>query len=146
MEEKPELFVKQLGIKPGVVVALRNAPPQFVTALRRSLPTDASLAADDGESLASALILLLWPHDMTDLMANIGLRLKASDSQSAVTWVVIPKKPVAVKRGSDLLFQDVLDMVLPTGLVDNKTLTFSEEEYGIRFVLRRRLSNLQTVR
>ena len=37
-------------------------------------------------------------------------------------WIVIPKRPVAETRDSDLRFQAVLDAVLPTGWVDNKTL------------------------
>jgi len=36
-------------------------------------------------------------------------------------------------------FEDVLDVALRTDFVDNKTLTFSDMEYGVRLVLRKHL-------
>lgn len=41
--------------------------------------------------------------------------------------------------GVDVTFDDLLEIALRTDLVDNKTLTFSEKEYGVRFVARRHL-------
>ena len=82
-------------------------------------------------------VILFWPEDLRDVIEIINWRLKDLSVPITAMWVVIPKKPMAEERGSDLLFMDILDRVLPTGLVDNKTMTFSQEEYGIRFVPRK---------
>ena len=50
---------------------------------------------------------------------------------------VIPKKPIALAKGIDVYRDDLVEEVLKTDLVDNKTLSITEEEYGIRFVIRR---------
>ncbi len=51
---------------------------------------------------------------------------------------MIPKKPVARRLGSDVTFDRLQAAALTTSdLVDNKTLTFYEETYGIRLVIRK---------
>ncbi|MBI4201746.1 MAG: hypothetical protein HY532_01345 [Chloroflexi bacterium] len=134
--ESPALFVRQLGIKAGHTVALGNAPPEFASDLASALPPQASLLPT-GKTQTTAGIVIQWPDSMADMMQAITQRITQGPATLSAFWVVIPKKPVAEKRRSDLFFQPVLDAVLPTGLVDNKTLTFSEEEYGIRFVVRK---------
>ncbi|MBI4312508.1 MAG: hypothetical protein HY681_12115 [Chloroflexi bacterium] len=136
--ETPALFVKQLGIRPADTVQLLNAPPFFTSVLTPALPEGASLLTD-GAPASVANIVLLWPRNMADMMNAVNERIALGMSTLSAIWVVIPKKPVAQRRASDLFFQPILDAVLPTGLVDNKTLTFSEEEYGIRFVPRKAL-------
>ena len=54
-------------------------------------------------------------------------------------WAVIPKKVAIKDVGRDVTFEDVLRVALKTDLVDNKTLTFTDEEYGIRLVVRKHL-------
>ncbi|MBI4201211.1 MAG: hypothetical protein HY531_02850 [Chloroflexi bacterium] len=134
--EAPELFARQLGIKAGFLVEVINAPPEFVAGLEQGMPPGARVA-DSQIASASSKLMVCWPRDMSDLMSIVMRRLKNATIPLNALWAVIPKKPVAERRGSDLFFQAVLDHVLPTGLVDNKSLTFSEEEYGIRFVPRR---------
>jgi len=143
VEETPELFARQLGIKPGSAVAALNAPQGFVTALTQGLPPGAGIAVGRAISPEGATVVLLWPRNMHELLNIVAKSLKDGSSPFSALWVVIPKKPVAQRTGSDLFFQEVLARVLPTGLVDNKTLTFSEEEYGIRFVPRRRKEEKQ---
>ena len=137
VEEVPELFARQLGIKPDSSVASLNAPSEFMADLERGKPLGSRIVTGNAMSIFSADIVLFWPEDLGDAIKVINWRLKDSSVPLTGLWVVIPKKPVAQQRDSDLLFQDILDPVLPTGLVDNKTLTFSDEEYGIRFVPRR---------
>jgi hypothetical protein len=52
-------------------------------------------------------------------------------------WVVIPKQKLAKERGVPYDWNAMLACALKTTLVDNKTLTFSPEEYGTRFVIRK---------
>jgi len=66
-------------------------------------------------------------------------RFRALIEEDGFLWVVIPKKTAMKPLGRDVTFQDVLDIALRTDLVDNKTLTFSETEYGVRLVVRKHL-------
>ena len=66
-------------------------------------------------------------------------RFRAAIEEDGFLWVVIPKKNAMQSLGRDVTFQDVLDVALRTDLVDNKTLTFSKTEYGVRLVVRKRL-------
>ena len=136
VQDELERFATQLGVKSHFQVQAINAPGPFLEALRKGLPLQAHLVDGAGEGKATDLVLF-WPQDMADLRALIEERLARKRGRLSSLWVVIPKKPVARARQSDLLLQTVLDDVLPTGWVDNKTITFSEEEYGIRFVPRR---------
>ena len=137
IQDEPERFATQLGIKPDFRVQAINAPGPFLEALPKGLPPQADLVDNAGGGQATHLVLF-WHQNLADLRALIEKRLASSLERLSSLWVVIPKKPVAEARLSDLLFQSVLDDVLPTGWVDNKTLTFSEDEYGICFVPRRR--------
>ncbi len=133
-EADPLDFAKKLGVKPGHRVALVKGPDAFRHALSQGLPTGPVLS-DSLDTAGSLDVVVLWPKGMADLEQLIETarpRLKPNGT----IWVVIPKKPVARRRGSDLKFDHVRAQILATGLVDNKTLTFSEEEYGIRFVIR----------
>jgi len=80
-------------------------------------------------------LVLFWPRDLAEAAREARQWAKDAAPGQAL-WVVIPKKPIAVARGSDLLFDAVQRVVLETGLVDNKSLTFSDEEYGIRYMPR----------
>ena len=136
IEDSPGLFAQQLGIKPGTTVATINAPETFNAALVQGMPDEARFIDTGRISMFDSNVTVYWPEDMDDLKETVNWRVQDQSTPITGFWVVIPKKPVAELRESDLLFDDVLNLVLPSGLVDNKTLTFSEEEYGIRFVPR----------
>ena len=136
IEENPDLFAQQLGIKPGTTVTTLNAPEDFAAALDQGMPDEARFIDAGRISMFDSNVTVYWPEDMDDLKETVNWRVQDQSTPITGFWVVIPKKPVAELRESDLLFDDVLNLVLPSGLVDNKTLTFSEEEYGIRFVPR----------
>jgi len=59
--------------------------------------------------------------------------------EDGFVWAVIPKKSAIRDLGRDVTFEDVLQAALGMDLVDNKTLTFTDEEYGIRLVVRKHL-------
>ena len=136
IEDNPELFAQQLGIKPGTTVTTLNAPEAFAAALNQGMSDEARFIDTGRISMFDSNVTVYWPEDMDDLKETVNWRVQDQSTPITGFWVVIPKKPVAELRESDLLFDDVLNLVLPSGLVDNKTLTFSEEEYGIRFVPR----------
>ena len=64
-------------------------------------------------------------------------RLQNAITNDGSIWAVIPKKPIALAKGIGVFRDDLVEEVLKTDLVDNKTLSITEEEYGIRFVIRR---------
>ena len=136
IEENPGLFAQQLGIKAGTTATTINAPEAFKAALGQGMPDEARFIDTGRISMFDSNVTVYWPEDMDDLKETVNWRIQDQSTPITGFWVVIPKKPVAELRESDLLFDDVLNLILPSGLVDNKTLTFSEEEYGIRFVPR----------
>ena len=129
VEEEAERFAGQLGIRPDAVVEGINVPGPFLEALGRAMFLD-------GDRGNAQDMVLYWPQDMAELKVKVADRMVGKSRRLNTWWVVIPKRPMAETRDSDLRFQAVLDAVLPTGWVDNETLTFSEEECGIRFVPR----------
>lgn len=135
--ETPEPFVQQLGIRQGSAVAARNAPQEFIAALEKGMPPGAQLVTGNDMTIFSADVILFWPEDLHDVIEVVNWRLEDPTVPITSFWVVIPKKPVAEERGCDLLVEDILDGLRSTGLVDAKTLTFSDEEYGVRLVPRR---------
>jgi len=82
--------------------------------------------------------VLFRPRRREDLPWDLR-RFRAMIEEHGFLWVVIPKKAAMEILGRDVTFEDVLDVALRTDLVDNKTLTFSETEYGVRLVVRRHL-------
>jgi len=62
--------------------------------------------------------------------------VRVSNPAGAV-WVVVWKKPHL--RPGWLSWDEVQEVMLPTGWVDNKILSFGDEAYGTRYVLRKSL-------
>lgn len=78
-------------------------------------------------------MVIAWPQgQVDDLLVKIQTALKPSGA----IWLVIPKNS---SHALGATLESVQSAALPLGLVDNKTLTFSATEYGIRFVIRREL-------
>lgn len=134
-------FPKKLGIKPGLTLLLQNAPQQFADSLAPNLPEGVAVLTEP-EPGRRADMVIRWLQPGDDLSALFSA-LRWTVRPDGAVWAVIPKKTVAKKRGIDLTFDGTQAAALPTGLVDNKTLTpvcpvgrFSEEEYGIRYVVR----------
>lgn len=135
-------FCRKLGVKEGHTIVLLDAPT-FVRGLARVMfPLDGVQVRTELEAGVSPDIVLFWPNEATDLPSVFG-RLRATIQPDGAVWVVIPKKPLADTRGPRVYFDQMLAAALPTGLVDNKTLTFSQEEYGIRFMVRQELRKLK---
>ena len=69
----------------------------------------------------------------------LAAELTRITSTEGAIWIVVWKKPFL--RPGLLSWDDVQAAMLPTGWVDNKILSFGEEVYGTRYVLRKALRN-----
>ena len=67
----------------------------------------------------------------------LAAELTRITNTEGVIWVVVWKKPFL--RPGLLSWDDVQAAMLPTGWVDNKILSFGDEIYGTRYVLRKAL-------
>jgi hypothetical protein len=120
---------KKLGIKPGTVLALLEAPPGFAATLG-ALPDGVTLAA----ALDGATTLAIWfVRRRADLAAGIA-RLAAALGDAKL-WIAWPKKTSAL--AADLGQQDVRDLGLAHGLVDFKVCAIDETWSGLLFTRRR---------
>jgi hypothetical protein len=64
-------------------------------------------------------------------------RLQSEIVPNGAIWAVIPKKKFAPAHGIAFSWSEMQAAALQTDLVDNKEASFSEEEYGTRFVIRK---------
>lgn len=64
--------------------------------------------------------------------------VRITGSEGAI-WIAVWKKPFL--RPGHLSWDDIQAAMLPTGWVDNKILSFGEEVYATRYVLRKALRN-----
>ena len=127
-----EELLWKLGIKPGQKVCLFHAPKSILPLF---LGGNLKLTMDWAESDSDVILFWLRPQDdVTSIMVGLEKMIK----KSGRIWLVIPKKDIAkqqgFKQGWDEIQQAVLDA---TSLVDNKTLSIGEGEYGTQFVFRK---------
>lgn len=127
-------LLRKLGAKPGHRLLLVNAPVGF-----RERLAAPEVAVREAEALAPgarADILLLWLRGGEDL-DFLFARAEAAVQPGGAVWVVIPRKATPKGRVFPYDFAAVQEAGLRTALVDNKQLKLTEEEYGVRFVVRR---------
>lgn len=135
-----DLVIPKLGIPAGQPalrigdVAMYDRPIEHLAgqldraALELPLPYRAS-------RLGFCLCFALEPVGASALAAE----LTRVTSTEGVIWVVVWKKPFL--RPGFLSWDDVQAAMLPTGWVDNKILSFGDEVYATRFVMRLALRN-----
>ena len=122
----------KLGIKPGHRVLLAAAPAGFELGPLpgvevHHVPEQAGSAAYD--------VVLLFVTRRRDPLARLdGLRARLTPAGGL--WVVWPKRASGVP--SDLDENVLRDVVLPTGMVDNKVCAVDQTWSGLRFVVRLR--------
>jgi hypothetical protein len=123
---------RKLGIKPGHLVALVNAPAGFAQSLG-DLP-----GVELTEDLAAIAcdVIVYFVTWQADLAAELG-RLRQRMAPACGLWVAWPKR--AAKVPTDMSDHAVRDVALPTGLVDNKVCAIDETWSGLRLVIRREL-------
>jgi hypothetical protein len=81
-------------------------------------------------------LLLFWPAGPAGLEDRFR-RLQGRIDPDGAIWAIIPKKKFAAARGMALPWEQLQAAALRTDLVDNKTASISEQEYGTRFVIRK---------
>jgi hypothetical protein len=123
---------RKLGIKPGHRVALLEAPTGF-EAMLDGRPDDVvvrpGLAADD-----PADVIVLFVTGRHELRARLD-EVRRGMAQDGGFWVAWPKR--ASKVPTDVTEDVIRELVLPTGLVDNKVCAIDEIWSGLRLVIRR---------
>lgn len=136
----PEL--KKLGVAPGQKILVHRAPKAFTQELRdQSLP-DTLISTRLTQGTAYDLIFHFAAPDQ-DLDAFFS-SIQKSLSANGALWVIMPRQKQAQALGYLYDQNRLLAAALKTTLVDNKTLTFSPEEYGTRFVIRKELRGRAT--
>lgn len=125
-------LVSKLGIKPGHLVFLISPPADFDHTLG-ALPDRAQVATSGAKSVDVVVFFVRSSAELIDGLAAATAALKSNGG----LWIAWPKKSSGVK--TDLHEQMLRDIVLPTGLVDNKVCAIDATWSGLRFVWRKEL-------
>jgi CheY-like chemotaxis protein len=121
---------KKLGIKPGAVVVLLDAPADFVNTLGE-VPQGARMSS----SLAGVFQLVVcFVRSKRALSARLGQVVSVVPRDGV--WIAWPKKASGV--ASDVTQPVVRELGLATGLVDDKVCAIDATWSGLRFRQRRR--------
>ena len=125
-------LARKLGIGEGDEVALIGAPEQFEDTLGE-LPDVASLHTDLADD-ARYDVIVAFVTQRSELEAELP-RLRARMAPACGLWIAWPKR--ASKVPTNVTDQVIRDVVLPTGLVDNKVCAIDDTWSGLRLVIRR---------
>ena len=125
-------LVEKLGIKPGMRVAILNAPRGYRATLGK-LPAGVTVAVSPREPLP---FIQFFAVSRSVLESRLPGLLRALEPAGAL-WVSWPKK--ASGMPTDLTEDVVRAIALPTGLVDVKVAAVDDVWSGLKLV--RRLKN-----
>lgn len=126
--------LKKLGVTSGQKILVRRAPKSFTQELRNLLPD--SMVTTRFTPRGQYDLIFHFPDPDEDF-AEFFETMQHALVPAGALWVVIPNQKAAKVRGVRYDWNAILAAALKTTLVDNKTLSFSPEEYGTRFVIRR---------
>jgi hypothetical protein len=125
-------LARKLGIGEGDEVAVIGAPERFEYALGE-LPDVASLHTDLADD-ARYDVIVAFITQRSELEAELP-RLRIRMAPACGLWIAWPKR--ASRVPTDVTDQVIRDVVLPTGLVDNKVCAIDETWSGLRLVIRK---------
>jgi hypothetical protein len=125
-------LARKLGIGEGDEVALIGAPERFEDTLGE-LPDVASLHTDLADD-ARYDVIVAFITQRSELEAELP-RLRMRMAPACGLWIAWPKR--ASRVPTDVTDQVIRDVVLPTGLVDNKVCAIDETWSGLRLVIRK---------
>jgi hypothetical protein len=125
-------LARKLGIGEGDEVALIGAPERFEDTLGE-LPDVASLHTDLADD-ARYDVIVAFITQRSELEAELP-RLRIRMAPACGLWIAWPKRSSRVP--TDMTDQVIRDVVLPTGLVDNKVCAIDETWSGLRLVIRK---------
>jgi hypothetical protein len=138
----PEL--SKIGVTGGQKILVHRAPKQFTQELRDQTPPDTMVSTRLTTRAQYDLIFhFAAPDEDFDTFFGEIQRVLKPDG---ALWVVIPKQKQAQKLGFLYDWNEMVARALRTTLVDNKTLGFSPDEYGTRFVVRKSLRGKESGR
>lgn len=123
-------LARKLGIKPGSVVAILNAPESYESIVR---PLPEGVRQQKAVSAAADLVHLFCERrsELARRLPAIAARLRPD----AAVWVSWPKK--ASKVPTDITEDTVREVALPLGLVDIKVCAVTEVWSGLKLVIRK---------
>jgi hypothetical protein len=121
----------KLGLKRGQVVrAVGRGDKALLARVREKIGSRLS-----GEGTL-ADVILYWPKTADEITPMLN-ELRWAIQRDGGIWVITAKKKRQSASGMAYLNQDALiPLGLAAGLVDNKTCSVSENESGMRFVIR----------
>ena len=125
-------LAKKLGLKDGHTVGLLGAPGGFVDTLE-PLPPGITFRTTTRGRLDVAIVFVTERRELERRLE----RLSRAIFPDGAIWVAWPKK--ASKVPTDITEDVIRDVVLPTGLVDNKVCAIDDIWSGLRIVWRREL-------
>lgn len=125
-------LAKKLGLKPGDLVSLLQAPAGF-RKLLEPLPDGVRFAAKFDPKARIVHAFVTEKADLARILASCRKAL----APDAVTWVSWPKK--AAKMETDITEDVIRALALPIGLVDIKVCAVDETWSGLKLVLRKEL-------
>ena len=127
-------FVTKLGIKESQTVVVLDEGSELFRRLSLESPSTVTLQKRIlGIPVDMIIIRIMQKVEYEQLFQRIRRAIKPDGA----VWAVIQKKSVALKKGGNVFWDEMMEGVLKTDLVDNKTLSFNDEEYGTRLVVRK---------
>jgi hypothetical protein len=118
---------KKLGVKPEKRVSFVDAPDGFVGTLE--MPPGVDIVGS-GKQLD---VVVVFATRLKDLRTKFA-RLAEAVFPDGGLWVAYPKKSSTIP--TDLNFDNVQQLGLDEGLVDNKSCAIDADYSGVRFVYR----------
>jgi hypothetical protein len=126
---------RKLGIGEDDEVAVIGAPDGFIDRLTAELG-DEAVIYDELTAAALFDVIVTFVTWRAELESDLdGLRAKMAPACGL--WIAWPKR--AAKVPTDLTDNVIREVVLPTGLVDNKVCAIDQTWTGLRAVIRREL-------
>ncbi|MFI5138410.1 MAG: DUF3052 domain-containing protein [Sphingobacteriales bacterium] len=121
-------LAKKLGIKPGFLIKLVNAPAYYID-LFTDLPPDLDFSDDPGSKKD---LIHFFTKQEDEYLKNLPL-LKEQLKPNGMIWVSWPKK--ASKVSTDITEHLVRDFALKLGLVDIKVCAVDGVWSGLKLVI-----------
>ncbi|MDR3691295.1 MAG: DUF3052 family protein [Fimbriimonas sp.] len=124
-------LLKKLGVGDGTLLRTIQAPDAFSQWL--AVQTVLFEPAAGSERADVVILFVAWQRELVELLPQAVDRLKIDGG----LWIAWPKR--ASKAPTDISENDLRDLILPIGLVDNKVCAIDEQWSGLRFVWRKEL-------